>query len=323
MKRLSVSLLISLAIVSVATHGSLTGSGCTSCGQSSMGMTLYPGNSGIGNSLSSYGGMGVGNSLSSAGGFDISSTLSSVGLGTGSNMGNSLSSGGYGNSLSSGYGNSLSSGYGNSLSSGYGNSLSSGYGSSLSSGYNSMSSGYGNSMSSGGMNSMNYNLNNIGGLTTNLGSLGIGSGVGLNTTGLNLGSMNPIGGDASFILNTPSLTGTTFTNQYLNNVDSNPGTITAVTTIQGTGSTATLPPIPPVVVNPTPTVSQPAVTAIKVKDENGNIIQINGYDSSRTTQAVVFNNPIENFNLYRRVSTDNIETIVRDTLGQGDSMGEG
>lgn len=271
MIRPSVSLLISIAILSVISRGSLTGSGCVSCQQPPLGMTLYPGNSGVGNSLSSSGSMGIGNSLSSAGSFDIASTLSSVGLGAATNMGNTLSSGGYGN------GNSLSSGYGNSLSSGYGNSLSSGYGPSLSAGYNSMSSGYGNSMSSGygldinsvigGINSINYNANNMGGLTTNLGSLGIGSGVGLNTTGLNLGNLNPIGGDASFILNTPSLTGTTFTNQFLNNVDSNPGTITAVTTIPGTGSsTATLPPIPPVVVNPTQTVSQPVVTAMKVKD---------------------------------------------------------
>ena len=260
-------ILLSLVIDSVATIGT---TGCTTCRPSSLGTGTYPVHQ-----VSNYGNAGPGN------GFDSYTNI--------------------GSTLGSGYG-SFSSGFG-------GDSLSSGgFGSSSS------SSGYGFDLNSviGGINSGSYNVNPTNGFNTNLGSLGIGNGVGLNTTGLNLGNMNPIGGnDASFILNTPSLTGTTFTNQFLNNANSNPGTITAVTTTS-LPPTPTLPPtqtvttitgIPSVPV----TSSQQTVTTIKVKDETGHIIQVNGYDPTRTTQAVVVKNPIENFHIYKKVSSVNSE----------------
>lgn len=174
----------------------------------------------------------------------------------------------------------------------FGSSLTSGFGSSLSSGY-----GLDFDAGNGGINPLDYNSNQFGGFNTNIGSLGIGNGVGLQTTGLNFGT-----GDASFVLNTPSLTGTTFTNnQFANNANSNPGTITAVTT-------TTLPPNPSVTtITGLPSIPEPAktVTTIKVKDTTGNIVQVNGYDPTRTTQSVVIRDPIESFNIYKKVTSVN------------------
>lgn len=142
---------------------------------------------------------------------------------------------------------------------------------------------------------LNIGLNGLSGLPINLASLGaVGTGVGLNTTGLGTISLNDIG-----VLNTPSLTGNVFTQTI------NPG-ITVRTHVVETAPIQTQITTAPIITGTTVVPDVPNAVGLKVKDSNGNIIHVNGFDSSRTTQYL---NPTLNLkllNVYKSETNRNI-----------------
>jgi hypothetical protein len=132
----------------------------------------------------------------------------------------------------------------------------------------------------------------------------IGTGVGLNTTGLS--SLN---NDASFVLNTPSLTGNVFT-QTLNPTTTSTTTVTSsnigtpalptsLTTVTPTTITTTPAPVMTAV---TTIPDVPGVVALKVKDSNGAIIHINNFNSSRTSMALTSALGIDQLTLFNTQS---------------------
>lgn len=184
------------------------------------------------------------------------------------------------------------------------------------SGLNGLSGGYSNA----GLNALNglTGLNSdFGGLSTNIGSLGlVGTGVGLNTTGLGLNSLGS--SDASYVLNTPSLTGNTFTSSIVNSVLPSSGNTLSPNPIATSLTT----------VIPTSTYTTTAITAfptslgLKVKDTNGAILQINAYDASRTSGSLNIKNYLDKWSLFNS-KNQNREDIVRDTLVSGETLNEG
>ena len=163
----------------------------------------------------------------------------------------------------------------------------------------------GNSLSSGGTIGLGGFNTGLGGLNTNVGSLNlIGTGVGLNTTGF-----GTFGNDASFVLNTPSLTGNVFT-QTLNPTTASTTTITSsnigtpslptsLTTVTPTAITTTHAPVMTAI---TTVPDVPGVVALKVKDSNGAIIHINNFNASRTSMALTSGFGIDQLTLFNSQS---------------------
>jgi hypothetical protein len=145
---------------------------------------------------------------------------------------------------------------------------------------------------------LNIGLNSLSGLPINIASLGaVGTGVGLNTTGLEEIKTLPL--NEMTVLNTSSLTGNVFTQTI------KPG-ITIKTQVVETAPIQTQINTAPVITGTTIVSDIPNAVGLKVKDSNGNIIHVNGFDSSRTTQYL---NPALNlklFNLYKSESNRNI-----------------
>ena len=238
-------------------------------------------------------------------------------LGGGVGIGSGFGSNGIGNTLGGGVGNTLDSSVGGAFGNSFGNTLGGGFSNGNGLGYN-----WGSGIAPGASNA-DYNGNLA---TTSLGGLGaIGNGAGFGTTGLGLGLINPISdSDASFVLNTPSLTGTTFTTPVLNSGSSSTA---------GPIPTAAAPPVTTAIPTSITTVSNMGmattigvtggtVTALKVKDANGNIVHVTNYDPAKTSQLVQDRYLIDNLKLWNCYGSCNPSTDVRDTITFDQSLNE-